>query len=137
MYVLLVILHGSTDRCHLFGVIGGPVSAPVALRYWALGSFARLGRYTVARWERHLAASILCQSQQWYADQYAYLDTLQKRADGAIASGKSYPRQFSYALHLVRGDATNSRAGCSKAHSCEITSVFCTKNNDSAHSVWG
>eukprot|EP00959_Pyramimonas_sp_CCMP1952_P221763 4636219-Pyramimonas_sp.AAC.1 len=41
--------------------------------------------------------------------------------DGPLGGAQKH---FSYAVHSVRGDATNAKIGDSKAHVCEVASMF-------------
>lgn len=85
-----------------------------------------VSRYTVSRWEALAAAALLCRSRDWYRQHYAYIQS--QLAAGLPESAKpaeiGMPKDFSYEIHSVRGDATNSKVGESKAHVCEIRSVF-------------
>ena len=79
------------------------------------------GRQTVSRWQRILTAAILLVSHRYYSEHYAHLTSLDE---------PDKPNFLTYEMHSLRADATNHMMLKSKAHVCEITSIF-------SHSPYG
>lgn len=80
----------------------------------------KVSRYIVTRWERILASTFMVLSRSFLDEHYHYIDTL---ADFA----ETHPDRsfFSYEIHAVAGDSTNtSVALSSKAHIMKVHSLF-------------
>ena len=81
-----------------------------------------VSRTSVFRWELQLANSIVVQARHWFSQHYAYLDYMREVMDGVIVQR----RLFSYEIHCIRGDGTNTAVAKldAKAHVCELRSLF-------------
>ena len=81
---------------------------------------AGIARQTVCRWEQLLGASVLAHARAFNNDQYTRLHA----ARSAEVREPSRAR-WTWEVHALRGDATNSNIlQGSKAHVCEVTSLF-------------
>eukprot|EP00959_Pyramimonas_sp_CCMP1952_P453591 9468466-Pyramimonas_sp.AAC.2 len=77
-------------------------------------------RWTLIRWELLSAAAVLGLSRAWHKTNYDYVAHMHRMR-------RVLPhevRTFSYSVHSVRGDATNAKVGDSKAHVCEVSTLF-------------
>ena len=80
-------------------------------------------RQSLNHWEHVLAAHARFQSHRWYSEHYEYLASL-PQVD-SVASSRDEGRPFTYEIHTIRADATNSNAKLgSKAMTCEVASTF-------------
>ena len=81
---------------------------------------AGTARQTVCRWDQLLGANVLGHARAFYNDQYTQLHA----ARSAEVREPSLAR-WTWEVHALRGDATNSNIlQGSKAHVCEVTSLF-------------
>ena len=104
-----------------------------------------VSKWALNNWERLLAANIVVQSRQWYEDQYVMLEE-QRAVALSLGTAASlttssfditmpHKKLFSYEIHSIRGDATNTAyTGC-KGHVCEVVSKFCQLAFPEAHEV--
>jgi hypothetical protein len=90
---------------------------------------------TLNNWERLLSANITVQSIDWYGQQYDHVDSQRAilLADATTGSREvpAAPSIFDTAhkivtweIHTIRGDASNINVNGSKAHVCEVISMF-------------
>ncbi len=84
-------------------------------------SKAGVSRKPVYRWELLLTACIMMWCRRWYSYCAAYLVQQLRILKASPPQGRS----FSWTVHSVRGDATNSAVGLHncKAHACEVSSL--------------
>jgi hypothetical protein len=99
---------------------------------WHLGAAAladtldlRFSKQTITRWERQLAASVLCAFRDWYAQNFACIRFFINTSLAGQRVAMQYDRRHYWAVHLVRCDATNTSVLQSdKAFTCEICARF-------------
>ena len=88
----------------------------------------RFSKHTITRWERQLAASVLCAFRDWYAPNYECINVFinASLAGEHIAMQDEWRR--SWEVHLVRCDATNTSVVQSdKAFTFFLTADGCTQ----------
>ena len=92
-----------------------------------LRTFEHAGnRCVLSRWERLLSCSLLLQTRDLYAAHYEYLRAMDVPGAREVQCDVQDPRFkcFSYEIHTIRGDGTNTAVGTAKAHTAEIRSTF-------------
>jgi hypothetical protein len=93
-------------------------------------------RQTINRWECLLQDSIICRSIAWYDERDRYIEHLRHVDWYSVDTDRDWEELgspdfvFTWGLHAIRGDATNSAAGEHKAHVCEIRSRYCLDVSD-------
>ena len=92
----------------------------VSARRFGLTLGIKVHHTKAVRWEILLASSIQAARQMWYADREVMLyEPLEKTPDGPAT------RLFRFAVHVCRGDATNTMKLKRKFHTTAVRSLYC------------
>lgn len=97
-----------------FSIVLRRIIANTGARSIVAASEIDLHRTTLNQWEIRFHASLLASWRKWYAEMHAQL--FSDTPASAFVSSR-------YAVHILKGDATNSR-NTAKIHSMEIQSLF-------------